>query len=106
MREAAGNTPGAPDVAMEFDHVAGSGFLMQAVYILRNEGELRKAILPAGNLVVRGIGQEDFQKVATIIEPLPHCGQVSFEHFSRGDHVEGHSLPDRCIASTAKCRDA
>ena len=48
---------------MKLDHVARAGFLMQAVDILRHECELRKAFLPARDLVVRRVGRIESMKL-------------------------------------------
>src|SRR5688500_12118780 len=106
VNEATNRASCSPDVAMKFDHVSRACFLMQAVNILRNEGELSKAVLPACDLFVRSVGFDGCHEVAAVIKPFPHRGQIAFDHLGRRDYVETHSLPDGGVASASKRRYA
>src|ERR1051325_5644132 len=79
---------------------------MQAIYILRNQRELGKAVLPVRERLMCRIRRELSQDIATIIKPLPNSRQVALDHTRGGNDVERHSLPNGSVASAPNRRHA
>lgn len=97
---AAGGAAHAPDIAVQLENPAAAGEIVQAVDVLRDQGEGGLAALQFGERAMGGVGRGFGDLPPPPVIPLPHQARVAPESFRRGQVFGLKTLPQ--AARTAK----
>ncbi len=94
----------AQSAAVQLDHVARAGALVQAVDVLRDHCE-RHELLELGQSVVAGVGRGLLDQAEAVHVPAPHKGRVA-RVGGGGGELHGVVLRPQALVAVAKRRDA
>jgi len=61
-----------PDIAMDFEQASGTGAVVEAIDILRDEGEIGRAFLELGKSQVSGVRFGLSDQAASPVVPFPY----------------------------------
>ena len=89
---------------MQLENLAAAGQVVQAIHILRDQGETRLALFNLDQRAVRGVWLRFGDGLTARIVPLPNQARVASEGFGRGQIFGFVALPK--AASAAKSGDA